>query len=159
MLARLIFRTRYMILVPVIGTWIAALLALGFGVYEVILTIIAFPTFSEKTVKQLSLNLIEGVDLFLLSTAFYLIALGLFDLFIDEKTPTPSWLAIHNLDDLKDLLLKVIVVVLGVQFLAQVLGWKGGIDILYLGGAIAAIILAVAVFTTHAEKPTQANPE
>ena len=147
MLSRLLALTRFTILIPVLGALVAALIALGLGAYEVALTVAAVPAgIGEKTLKGQVLNLIEGVDLFLLGTAFYLISLGLYELFIDEHAPLPAWLVIHDLDDLKNKLLKVIVVVLAVQFLAQVLGWKGGPDLLFLGAAVAGVILAIAVF-------------
>lgn len=153
MFNKLLALTRYTILIPVIGAWIAALLSIGFGGYEIVLTIFLIPVSAgEGTVKGLVLNLIEGVDLFLLGTAFYLIALGLYELFVDENSPLPPWLVIKNLDDLKNKLLKVLVVVLVVQFLAKVLAWKSGADILYLGSAVALVVLAVAFFIGQGAK-------
>ncbi len=158
MLARLLSLTRYTIAIPVLGAWIAALLALALGAYEIILSILMVPTgIEEKSVKLLVLNLIEGVDLFLLGTAFYIISLGLYELFLDENAPLPGWLVIHNLDDLKNKLLSVVIVVLAVQFLAQVLGWKGGVDILNLGAAIAVVIFALAFFIVQ-QKKTGSKP-
>ncbi len=116
MFSHLLSLTRYAILIPVLGSWLAALLAMGFGAYEVLLTIANLITGKvdpEKVVKLSIINLVEAVDLFLLGTAFYLIALGLYELFIDEHAPVPAWLEIHDLDDLKNKLLSVIVVVLG----------------------------------------------
>ncbi len=147
MFTKLLTLTRYTIFIPVIGSWLAALLAMGFGAYEVAITILAlFKGIDEKAMKLLALNLIEAVDLFLLGTAFYLIALGLYELFIDENAPVPAWLEIHSLDDLKSKLLSVIVVVLAVQFLAQVLGWKGDLSIIGLGLSVAVVIFALAFF-------------
>jgi uncharacterized membrane protein YqhA len=147
--------TRYTIYIPVIGSWIAALLSMGFGMYEVLLTILTLftgPAESEKTVKLLVTNLIEAVDLFLIGTVLYLIAIGLYELFIDENAPTPKWLEIHDLDDLKNKLVSIIVVVLGVQFLAQVLNWTGDSNLLFFGAAIAVVILALAVFMGQKSK-------
>jgi uncharacterized membrane protein YqhA len=147
MFSRTLWFTRFTILIPIIGSWVAALLSLALGAYEVIQTVFLIPSgLSDNTLKQLLLNLIESVDLFLLGTAFYLIALGLYELFINEKAHVPGWLVINDLDDLKGNLLSVIVVVLAVQFVAQVLGWKGGIDILYLGASVALVIAATAFF-------------
>ena len=147
MFSRFLWFSRFTIVIPIIGAWVAALLSLVLGIYEVIQTLLLIPAgISDKTLKQLVLNLIESVDLFLLGTAFYLIALGLYELFIDENARVPGWLVIHDLDDLKGSLLSVIVVVLCVQFVAQALGWKGGVDILYLGAATALVIAATAFF-------------
>lgn len=157
MFSRILSATRYTILIPVIGAWIAALISMGMGMLEVIQTmvgIIGQTAAGEKGLKLLLLNLIEGVDLFLLGTAFYLISLGLYELFIDEKAPVPTWLIIHDFDDLKNKLLGVIVVVLGVQFLAQVLGWNGQTDLLSFGAAVAVVVIALAFFIGQKKKGT-----
>jgi uncharacterized membrane protein YqhA len=147
--SRLLSLTRFIILIPVLGAWLAALISLGFGAYEIVLTVVNFfvkTVDPEKIVKLSVINLIEAVDLFLLGTAFYLISLGLYELFIDEEAPVPPWLVIHDLDDLKSKLISIIVVVLGVQFLAQVLNGKGDANLLPYGAAIALVILALAFF-------------
>lgn len=147
MLSRLLSMTRYTVYIPVVGAWVAALITLGLGLYKVILAGITLAQgLQEKAVKTIVLGMIEGVDLFLLGTVFYLISLGLYELFIDENAPLPSWLVIHDLDDLKNKLVKVVVVVLGVQFLAYVLNWKGEISILYIGLAVALVVFALAYF-------------
>jgi uncharacterized membrane protein YqhA len=147
--SRLLSLTRYTILIPVLGSWLAALICMGFGAYEVVMTIINFfskTLDSEKIVKLSIINLIEAVDLFLLGTAFYIISLGLYELFIDENAPVPHWLVIHDLDDLKSKLISITIVVLAVQFLAQVLNGKDGSNLLPFGAAIAVVILALAFF-------------
>ncbi len=147
MLSRLLSMTRYTIYIPVVGAWVAALITLGLGLYKVILAVIALAQgLQEKAVKTITLGMVEGVDLFLLGTVFYLISLGLYELFIDENAPLPSWLVIHNLDDLKNKLVKVVVVVLGVQFLAYVLNWKGEVSILYIGLSVALVVFALTYF-------------
>jgi len=158
MISRLLLSFRYALYIPVLGSLVAALAAMVFGLYEVGLTIVAMAQnmfLAEKTIKLLLINLIEGVDVFLLGTAFYLIALGLYELFIDPKLATPDWLHIETLDDLKDKLLSVVVVVLAVQFLAQVLSWDGTRDLLAYGAATAAVILALALFLGRKVKPTE----
>lgn len=139
------------------GSLAAAFIALGLGALEVIQTIISIFVgyFSiEKGLKLILLNLVEGVDLFLLGTAFYLISVGLYELFIDDNAGVPDWLVIHDLDDLKSKLLGVVVVVLGVQFLAQVLSWDGKTDLLSFGAAVAVVILALAFFISQKKKPS-----
>ncbi|WP_293134698.1 YqhA family protein [Microcoleus sp. bin38.metabat.b11b12b14.051] len=104
--------------------------------------------------KQLILSFIEVVDLFLLATVFYITALGLYELFIDERIKVPHWLEIHSIDDLKTKLTSVIVVVLSVLFLAEVVRWKGDPNILPLGVSIALIIAAQTYFlSSQVKKP------
>jgi uncharacterized membrane protein YqhA len=157
--SRVLLLTRYTILIPVLGALLAALFSLGFGAYEVVLTVIIFfskTVDSEKIVKLSIINLIEAVDLFLLGTAFYIISLGLYELFIDEKAPVPHWLVIHDLDDLKNKLISIIVVVLGVQFLAYVLNGKDDASLLPFGAAIALVILALGFFIGQKNKKNKA---
>ena len=61
--------------------------------------------------KILALGFIESIDLFLLDTVFFIISLGLYELFIGDTLEWPHWLVIHTLDDLKNKLIGVIVVV------------------------------------------------
>jgi uncharacterized membrane protein YqhA len=89
------------------------------------------------------------MDLFLLATVFYIIAVGLYELFINDKLVLPAWLVIHNFDDLKGKLISVLIVVLGVLFLSKAIDWDGKIGILYFGLAIAAIILALSYFLSQ----------
>jgi uncharacterized membrane protein YqhA len=155
MFSRLLTQTRYIVLAPVVGATLASLLALGFGIYELVssfMIIISGAVEPDNIVKLTVINLMESIDLFLIGTAFYLISLGLYELFIDEKLVLPGWLEIHDLDDLKTKLINVIVVVLGVQFLAQVLNWKGDNSLLPYGTAIAIVILALAFFIGQKNK-------
>lgn len=63
-------------------------------------------------------------------------------------------LGCFDFDDLKSKLLGVVVVVLGVQFLAQVLSWDGKTDLLSFGAAVAVVILALAFFISQKKKPS-----
>jgi uncharacterized membrane protein YqhA len=56
----------------------------------------------------------------------------------------PSWLRIHDFEDLKVKVIGVIVVLLGVTFLGSAVTWQGGKDILYFGAAIGLVIVALA---------------
>jgi uncharacterized membrane protein YqhA len=49
-------------------------------------------------------------------TVFYIIALGLYELFVDDRVELPQWLIIRNIDDLKNKLAGVVVVVMAVLF-------------------------------------------
>jgi hypothetical protein len=89
--------------------------------------------------------MIELIDIFLLGTILYIVALGLYELFIDATLPVPSWLQIATLDDLKDKLVGVVVVLLAVTFLGRAVVWNGSGQILPLGAAIALVIAALAL--------------
>jgi len=89
---------------------------------------------------------VEIIDLFLVATVFYIISLGLYELFI-AKAPLPGWLKICDVDDLKEKLLGLVAIALAVLFLGESLVWPNGTgDLLSYGIANAAIIGAIALY-------------
>lgn len=92
---------------------------------------------------------IDLADLFLVGTVLYVMALGLYELFIDDRLPLPAWLEIHDIDDLKGKLVGVVVVVLAVFFLGEAVGGDGQRDVLRLGGGIALVIAALTYFLSQ----------
>lgn len=158
MVKRAIGASRYLILIAVIAIVAAALVLLVYGAIQTaaILRDALGSGVSGKGAKALVLSVIELVDMFLLATALYVIAAGLYELFVDESVPLPSWLAIHDLDDLKDKLIKIVIVVLGVLFLGQVISWDGQRDLLGYGVAIALVIAALTYFLS--QKPKKDRP-
>lgn len=158
---RLISTSRYLIIIPSLGAFIAATTLLLYGAGELILLIghTISEGISSKGAKALSLNFIELIDLFLLGTVLYIIALGLYELFIDDHLSLPDWLVIHTLDDLKDKLTGVIILVMAVLFLGQVVTWDGQRDLLPYGAAIALMIASLTYFLSQRSKKTKANGE
>jgi uncharacterized membrane protein YqhA len=148
MLRRILASSRYMVIIAVIGSFLAALTVLVYGGLTVIAIMIAtfsHLTFTAEGVKHLSIECIEIIDLFLLGTVLYIVALGLYDLFIGDDLAMPHWLEIHTLDDLKEKLIGVIVVLLAVTFLAEVVSWDGTTSILSLGVSVGLVLLALAL--------------
>ena len=94
-------------------------------------------------IDQLAVELIEITDIILLGTVLYIVALGLYQLFIDHDLALPSWLKVNDLTDLKRDLIGVVVVLLGVSFLGEVVNWEGQTDVLPLGAAVALVIAAL----------------
>jgi uncharacterized membrane protein YqhA len=94
-------------------------------------------------IDRLAVDLIEITDVILLGTVLYIVALGLYQLFIDQSLPLPRWLKVNDLTDLKRDLIGVVVVLLGVSFLGEVVNWEGQNDILPLGAGIALVIAAL----------------
>jgi uncharacterized membrane protein YqhA len=124
-------------LIAVFGSFAASVTLLIYGALEIVITIghTATVPISSQNSKQLILSCIEVVDLFLLATVFYITALGLYELFIDDRIKVSIWLEIHTIDDLTTKLTSALVVVLSVLFLAEVVRWNRGINILPLGAA------------------------
>jgi uncharacterized membrane protein YqhA len=158
---KFISASRYMVLPAVAGAFIAATTLIIYGFASILLLLaetIQYGAISAKGGKALSLGFIESIDLFLLGTVFYIISLGLYELFIDDTIPLPEWLVIHSLDDLKDKLIGVVVVVMAVVFLGNVVNWHGEPGIIYLGAAIAFVVVSVTWFLSQKKKAKSGDP-
>ena len=164
MLSNLLGASRFLVILAVIGALLAATTLLVFGLLETLMLIqstIQTGEVSRKIAKALALEFIEIIDLFLLGTVFYIIAIGLYELFISPNISVPKWLSIKTLDDLKNKLIAVVIVVLGVLFLGQVVSWDGDRDLLGYGAAIALVIAALTYFLSQkiSEKAKQQNDQ
>ena len=145
MLKKLLSNSRYLVIVPVLGLLVSSIALMGTGGYKIVKIVIGIAN-GELDTKLSMLGFLETADLFLLAVALYLIALGLYDLFIDPDIEMPEWLTIRDLTDLKKKLLEVVVMILAVVFLGKVVNWTGGIDVFYLGAGIALVIAALTIF-------------
>ena len=141
-------KSHHIVMIGVVGTFIASATLFLFGfagiIYAIWSAIAVTEPFSYESIKEISVILIMAIDIFLLATVLYIIALGLYELFIDDALDLPRWLEVRTLDDLKARLLGVIAVILPVAFLGKLVEWKSGQDILWLGLAISAVLIAIA---------------
>lgn len=100
-------------------------------------------------------HVVGSVDGFLLGTIMLIFSLGLYELFISkidlaEHAPGASKiLLIHSLDDLKDRLAKVIVMILIVMFFEQALFLKPTEPLELLYYALAIMLVALALYFSH----------
>ena len=93
-------------------------------------------------------GIIGAVDLYLIAVVMFIFSFGLYELFIsdiDEAEGQNKILAIHSLDQLKDKIAKVIVMVLVVNFFQRVLHteFKTPLEMLYFALAIAALAIGL----------------
>lgn len=102
-------------------------------------------------------HVVEIVDGYLLAAIMLIFALGLYELFISridiaEKSDLASRvLLIRSLDDLKDRLAKVVLLILVVKFFEYALHLEihKAVDLLYLAGGI--VMVAAALYLSHAK--------
>ena len=99
-------------------------------------------------------GIIGAVDLYLMAVVMLIFSFGLYELFISEidqakDSGASKVLEIHSLDQLKDKLAKVIVMVLVVSFFQRVLHteYNGALEMLYFSGSILA--LSVGLYFLH----------
>ena len=101
-------------------------------------------------------HVVEIVDGYLLATILLIFALGLYELFIgkiekaEQSETSSSVLLIESLDDLKNRLAKVIMMILIVKFFEHAIAmtFDEALDLLYLAGGIA--LIGLALYATHA---------
>lgn len=112
---------------------------------------------SKIVYAQLIVGTITVVDDFLLGIVLLIFGLGSYDLFIskidkasDDEDTRPGWLVFNSLDELKEVLGKVVLMIIIIHFLQFVVNFLNvpkeelqSISILYLGGSIAFIALAL----------------
>jgi uncharacterized membrane protein YqhA len=148
MIDKILTSSRYITLIAVLGSFLAALASMIAGGVKSVGVVVSILQFSAESpsAKEISLAFIEVVDLFLIGTVFYIIALGLYELFIDDRLDLPAWLVIRNLDDLKGKLISGIVVIMGVYFLGVLIDGDVQVDLLRLSAAIALMIAALTFF-------------
>jgi len=120
--------SRLIIIVPVISSIIAAVVLILLGSYKMfsvvyeIGIIVADPHSFKSVYKDIISNIITSVDVFLIATVLIIFALGLYELFIskidvaENDKKSSKILIIHSLDELKDRLANVIIMVLIVTF-------------------------------------------
>lgn len=147
---------RFLLIIPVIGCVLLTIGAVFMGIARIINTTATFmlaPDFSVKMSKILALSIIEIIDLFLIGTVSYIVAVGVYKLFISSETITfPSQLKINNLKDLEDKIIGVIIAALAVTFLGMAAGTDNPASLLNFGGGIALVIAALTYFMRNNDK-------
>jgi uncharacterized membrane protein YqhA len=91
-------------------------------------------------------NAMKVVDLFLLGFSVLIASVGIYELFVGVLPNMPDWLRMEDLDALKGVLVKTIIVVLGISFMGRAVTWEGEEGLLSYGIAIGAVVVALSVF-------------
>jgi uncharacterized membrane protein YqhA len=99
-------------------------------------------------------HVVGAVDGYLLGTILLIFAMGLYELFISDidavcKRASSKILTISNLDDLKDKLAKVIMMILVVTFFEKsiLMDFQTPLDLLYF--AVGVLLVALALYFSH----------
>jgi len=154
---RILWESRLMIFLAVIAAIIAALILVVMGTYDIIQILIDMGhAFSDKELyesfhKDAITHIISAIDAYLISTVLLIFGIGLYELFIskidyaENDTRSSKILIVHSLDQLKDKLAKVIVMVLIVTYFKHAVSikYEDILSLLYLGAGIILIALAI----------------
>lgn len=136
---------RFLVLIPALGMMLSAVTLIMVGAVLVVDAVLG-ATRGQAGAKDFVLASVEIADMFLLAVVLLIIGIGLYELFIGEVRGLPGWLVFNSLDDLKSQLIGVVVVVLAVFYLGRALHGDDALNMLYLGGGIAAVTAALSLF-------------
>ncbi len=157
----IIWRSRFIVILSVIFGLVGAIVLFiiaSLDIYHIsTFTIKALLSGSHppKLHENLVSVIIGAVDLYLIAVVLFIFAFGLYELFISEideaenDIKTSKILEIHSLDQLKDKIAKVIVMVLIVNFFQRVLhtDYNGAKEMLYF--AVSIFALALGLYFLH----------
>ncbi len=159
-----LWNSRFIVLAAVLGSLFAGFAIFYMATVDVVFLVqhmlhYADPDMTEEARKLLHdrtvTHIVEVVDGYLLATVMMIFSFGLYELFISDidqahdSQGSNKILVINSLDDLKTRLAKVILMIMIVTLFEEALNMKMGspIDLVYLGGAIACV--ALALYLTH----------
>lgn len=144
----------------VIPVALLLLSAIGAFAYAIALFVHSVQSIGEHPFPaghQVGLFLLD-IDLVFIGATLLISAVGLYELFIGEiggsaAVSVPSWLDMRDLNDLKNRVIAMIVLVISVSFTEAAVDFPDGLQLLELGGGIAVVIVALTIFiriTGHA---------
>jgi uncharacterized membrane protein YqhA len=93
------------------------------------------------------------VDLFLLGFSVLIASVGIYELFVGALPNLPGWLRMEDLESLKGVLVKTVIVVLGISFMGRAVTWEGEEPLLEYGVAIGAVVAALSFFLSVKSGP------
>jgi uncharacterized membrane protein YqhA len=143
---------RYLFYFAVGSTLLAAALVMLYGTVQIVafvVELVRHGAINQEWGAELRLTVIEVVDLFLIGTVLFVIAVGLSQLFFPRMMPLPRWLVVQDVGDLERKLIGLVVTVLSVVFLGQIVTWDGQRDLLGFGVGIGAVIAGLTFFLRH----------
>ncbi|MBX0311050.1 MAG: YqhA family protein [Sulfurihydrogenibium sp.] len=154
---RILWESKAMIVLAVISSVIAASILTITGTYDIFLVfremLHAFSNSDayENFHKDAITHIISAIDAYLISTVLLIFGVGLYELFIskidyaEKDTRASRILIIHSLNQLKEKLAKVIVMVLIVTFFKHAISFRYEevLNLLYLSIGILLIALAI----------------
>jgi uncharacterized membrane protein YqhA len=150
---RFVELSRFVVILPVIGSLLGAFVLMLIGTWEVVNSIWGIFN-SSSPLKDTVIGILTAVDTLLLATVLLVIGYGLYELFVDSEVQLPPWLEIRDLDDLKNKLIGVVVAIISVVFLGQLVDNNSSNEVFLAGAGSGALVLGLAAFT-YATKKTK----
>ncbi len=161
-LERLLWESRLILILAVISSLLAATFLVLLGTYDIFI-LIKKAIFSEINnieyfQKESITKIIGAIDNYLIATVLLIFGLGLYELFIskiqqiEEDTKSSKILMIHSLDQLKDKIAKVIIMVLIVTFFKYSISQENWNMFNLLLLAVGILLIALSFYLINAKK-------
>lgn len=159
---RTLLSSRAFVLLPIVFGMLSAIILFVVATIDIIIMITKLWSTWVKHIQMGNIHalivgeIIGAVDLYLIAIVLVIFSFGLYELFIsevnDKDENIPAILAVHSLDELKDKLAKVIVMVLVVSYFRRVfyIDYSGPLEMMYF--AISITALSVGVYLLHKDK-------
>lgn len=148
-----LWNLRFVVILSVILSIVASITLFVIGSWDILYSIIyQNPLFNAdiNNNNDLLFKIISSIDLFLIGIVLLIFGFGVYELFISEidfakDKFAESTLKISSLDQLKNKIIKVIIIVLIVKFFEKILkltpNFTTPMDVLYFSASILAICL------------------
>tara|TARA_Y100000385_G_scaffold28281_1_gene26727 strand:+ start:84 stop:578 length:495 start_codon:yes stop_codon:yes gene_type:complete len=148
---KILWSVRYVVILTVLLSIISSISLIVIGSWDIIQAIIFYNPLFDVSIEnnnELLFKIISSIDLFLIGIVLLIFGFGVYELFVSEIDFTDSkfsesTLKIKSLDQLKNKIIKVIIIVLIVKFFEKVLkfseNFTSPFDLLYLSLSILSI--------------------
>lgn len=150
MLRKILVASRFLLVLPVIGSLLlmVGVVVMGLGI---VVTqgwkLLGQGELSSKSAKQLTIMVIESIDMFLVGAISYIVAVGLYKLFISQnEVQILKRVKIEKLAELENKVIGVVVVAMAVAFLGKVTEAVDALAVLQGGAGVAVVIAALCLF-------------
>ena len=152
---KMLWNTRYIVILAVIFSVIGSISLFVLGSFEILETLYKqLPKLMTGQIKdhsEMLYKLITAVDLYLIGVVLLIFGFGIYELFISKidiarEDEAVTILEIENLEELKNKIIKVIIMVLIVSFFERILknqNFTNPEDMLYFAISIFALSLGV----------------
>jgi len=144
---KLIIRTmQFVVGIGIVGCIVmggAVIIAAVISGMNAILHLVQAQEMNIEVLREVSVEALEVADSVLLGLVLFIVGVGMYQLFftIEDRESLPSWLRVTSLADMKEDIIAVTVVMLGISFLTRVVRWHSGSDIIYYGASIGIVLI------------------
>lgn len=138
----------YWILLAIVPLLLAALVAFLYAIYMVGSAVESLVASGHG---ELTVQLAKVADVVLVGIVLVIVAAGLVELFVPgaahvRRPWMPEWLAIRSLDDLKEPVLSMLVLIIVITFIDNAVSSENGWQLFGLGVGSGVVIAAVALY-------------